>query len=493
MRLKGLEKPVEVVAVRPEHEDVARDLAFRRALDPAARRRARDAQPVQGAAGVRRGRRRRLLRPGGADGASRRASRGRRASSPSSARAAAASRRSCAPGLVPGLRQGALPGSERWYIVEMFPGAYPLEELEAALLRARGTAAGRPARAARAGRARPAARGQAAPRRRRVGARARRRPARGGVHARRGRGSAHAVPGACSSGRSPIRTRGCASSSRCAPTSTTGRSSTAASRSCCATTSRRSSRCGRRSSSARSPARRSGSARGSSRVCSRELVADVSDEPGALPLLQYALTELYERREGSMLTRDAYRAIGGVSGALAGRAEEIYAGLGEDAQEAARQLFLRLVTLGEGAEDTRRRVERTELASMEVDQAALEEAIQEFGAGACSRSTATRAAGRRRSRSRTRRSCASGAASGAGSTAAASRCGCIGGSPPRRASGRRPAASRATSCAAATSRSSSCWRASRRSRSPSSSASSSTRAARRTSSSSRASGARTGG
>jgi hypothetical protein len=39
-----------------------------------------------------------------------------------------------------------------------------------------------------------------------------------------------------------------------------------------------------------------------------------------------------------------------------------------------------LVTLGEGAEDTRRRVERTELASMEVDQAALEEAIQEFGA-----------------------------------------------------------------------------------------------------------------
>jgi hypothetical protein len=74
-----------------------------------------------------------------------------------------------------------------------------------------------------------------------------------------------------------------------------------------------------------------------------ELVADVSDEPGALPLLQYALTELYERREGSTLTADAYRAIGGVSGALAGRAEEIYDGLGEHAQEAARQLFLRLV------------------------------------------------------------------------------------------------------------------------------------------------------
>jgi WD40 repeat protein len=111
-----------------------------------------------------------------------------------------------------------------------------------------------------------------------------------------------------------------------------------------------------------------------------EIVTDVGNEPGALPLLQYALTELYERREGNTLTAAAYRSIGGVSGALARRAEELYEKLGKPAQEAARQLFLRLVTLGEGAEDTRRRVERTELASMEVDQDALEEAIQEFGA-----------------------------------------------------------------------------------------------------------------
>jgi hypothetical protein len=110
-----------------------------------------------------------------------------------------------------------------------------------------------------------------------------------------------------------------------------------------------------------------------------ELIADVADEPGALPLLQYALTELYERRDGNILTRDAYRTIGGVSGALAGRADEIYAGLSEPAQEAARQLFLRLVTLGEGAEDTRRRVDRSELGSIEVDQRAMAEAIDAFG------------------------------------------------------------------------------------------------------------------
>ena len=38
-------------------------------------------------------------------------------------------------GLVPALRRGGLPGSENWFVVEMFPGAHPLEELAQALLR----------------------------------------------------------------------------------------------------------------------------------------------------------------------------------------------------------------------------------------------------------------------------------------------------------------------------------------------------------------------
>jgi WD40 repeat protein/DNA-binding SARP family transcriptional activator len=111
-----------------------------------------------------------------------------------------------------------------------------------------------------------------------------------------------------------------------------------------------------------------------------EMIADVAHEPGALPLLQYALTDLYERRDGHLLTRAAYHAIGGVSGALAGRAEEIYAGLSDSAQEAARQLFLRLVTLGEGTEDTRRRADLGELGAVELDQGALAEAMDALGA-----------------------------------------------------------------------------------------------------------------
>ena len=80
------------------------------------------------------------------------------------------------------------------------------------------------------------------------------------------------------------------------------------------------------------------------------IIADVVDQPGALPLLQYALTELFERREGRMLTNRAYQSIGGVLGALGRRAEEIYASLEEQGKQSARQVFLRLVALGEGTE-----------------------------------------------------------------------------------------------------------------------------------------------
>jgi WD40 repeat protein/serine/threonine protein kinase/DNA-binding XRE family transcriptional regulator len=94
------------------------------------------------------------------------------------------------------------------------------------------------------------------------------------------------------------------------------------------------------------------------------IVREVGDQPGALPLLQYALTELFEQRTGGLLTRDLYESSGGVLGALGRRAEEIYNSLDVAAQVAARQLFLRLITLGEGVEDTRRRVLRSELLSL---------------------------------------------------------------------------------------------------------------------------------
>ncbi|MGI9624345.1 MAG: protein kinase domain-containing protein, partial [Acidimicrobiales bacterium] len=94
-----------------------------------------------------------------------------------------------------------------------------------------------------------------------------------------------------------------------------------------------------------------------------EVVADVSSQPGALPLMQYALTELFEARVSGMMMVSAYRDLGGLSGALARRAEDLQSGLDSEGQLAARRVFSRLVTLGEGSEDTRRRVTRSELGS----------------------------------------------------------------------------------------------------------------------------------
>ena len=94
------------------------------------------------------------------------------------------------------------------------------------------------------------------------------------------------------------------------------------------------------------------------------IIRDVGDQPGMLPLLQYTMTELFEERQGATLTLQAYQESGGVTGALARRADEIYEGLDENGRNATSQLFLRLITLGEGVEDTRRRVRISELENL---------------------------------------------------------------------------------------------------------------------------------
>ncbi|MFN3255666.1 MAG: BTAD domain-containing putative transcriptional regulator [Ilumatobacter sp.] len=109
------------------------------------------------------------------------------------------------------------------------------------------------------------------------------------------------------------------------------------------------------------------------------ITRDVADEPGALPLMQYALTELVEARDGRRLTIDAYERTGGVIGALARRAEEIYLGLPAAARTAAQELFVQLVTVDEENDDTRRRVRRTELDSLGLNSAALATVIADYG------------------------------------------------------------------------------------------------------------------
>jgi WD40 repeat protein/serine/threonine protein kinase len=108
------------------------------------------------------------------------------------------------------------------------------------------------------------------------------------------------------------------------------------------------------------------------------MIGDVAEQPGALPLVQFALTELAEGAADGLLTIDAYRGVGRVSGALARRADQLFDAMNEDGQLACRQLFLRLVTLGEGSEDTRRRVRRAELLAL-TDAQTMDAVIEAFG------------------------------------------------------------------------------------------------------------------
>ena len=109
------------------------------------------------------------------------------------------------------------------------------------------------------------------------------------------------------------------------------------------------------------------------------LVREVTDRPGALPLLQYTLTELFDHRRGNRIDYAMYEELGGVSGALVKRAEGLLASLGDQAHEVARQVFLRLVTFNEAGEDTRRRVLRSELEDLDLDRLVLRSVLDTFG------------------------------------------------------------------------------------------------------------------
>jgi WD40 repeat protein len=125
-----------------------------------------------------------------------------------------------------------------------------------------------------------------------------------------------------------------------------------------------------------SPAKQSGVSFQPSLVT--KIISDVSGQLGILPLLQYGLTELFEQRQDDLLTLESYQAIGGTLGALAKSAEELYEQLNAEQQAMARQVFLRLVSLGEGSEDTRRRAGLGELLSLGAEKKLVNEVIESF-------------------------------------------------------------------------------------------------------------------
>jgi outer membrane protein assembly factor BamB/energy-coupling factor transporter ATP-binding protein EcfA2 len=94
-----------------------------------------------------------------------------------------------------------------------------------------------------------------------------------------------------------------------------------------------------------------------------QLVAEASSQPGSLPMLQFTLTELYDRRVDGRIHLAALESLGGLGGAIGRRAEAVLAEVGTDRLDPARELFGRLVTPGIGGPDTRRRARVGELST----------------------------------------------------------------------------------------------------------------------------------
>ncbi len=112
----------------------------------------------------------------------------------------------------------------------------------------------------------------------------------------------------------------------------------------------------------------------------RRILADVTAQPGALPLMEHLLLELWERRRGAFLTLQAYEECGGVGGAVARRANEVYDGFTPPQRAVARRILLRLTQPGEGAEDTRRRAEVAELATSPAEEPAVDGILEAMSA-----------------------------------------------------------------------------------------------------------------
>ncbi|GAA4894046.1 hypothetical protein ACFPM3_07495 [Streptomyces coeruleoprunus] len=104
------------------------------------------------------------------------------------------------------------------------------------------------------------------------------------------------------------------------------------------------------------------------RALTARLVEEVAGEPGGLPLMSHALLETWRRRRGRMLTAAAYEAAGGLRGAIAQSAEDLYVGLPPAQARVARRILLRLITPGQGAPDTRCPVARSALEGTGADR-----------------------------------------------------------------------------------------------------------------------------
>ena len=99
------------------------------------------------------------------------------------------------------------------------------------------------------------------------------------------------------------------------------------------------------------------------------LLRELDNSVGNLPLLEFVLEQLWQHRVNGELTLQAYQEqLGGIQGALERSSQALYESLEPRLQDCTKWIFLALTQLGEGTEDTRRRVLKSELVVKKYPQ-----------------------------------------------------------------------------------------------------------------------------
>ena len=108
-----------------------------------------------------------------------------------------------------------------------------------------------------------------------------------------------------------------------------------------------------------------------------EMLVDVANAPGSLPLLQDTLTELWKNRSDNCLRLNTYAHLGGVIGTLRQRATNVYDSFDNKEEKAVcKHIFLALTQLGEGTEDTRRRCFKQDLVNKSYSEELVDKVVQ---------------------------------------------------------------------------------------------------------------------
>ena len=108
------------------------------------------------------------------------------------------------------------------------------------------------------------------------------------------------------------------------------------------------------------------------------LLKETHGNQGALPLLEFALTRIWEGTQAGNTPGETLHEIGGVGGALAGVARNIFGALSETEKATARRALVRLVQLGQGTRDTRRRAPLSDLCGRGQDVDSVLTVLRKF-------------------------------------------------------------------------------------------------------------------